>query len=466
MNMQPTTIDGVANLKTNVPDYCAEVTIGCAEIAGVVSTTIDYSEDLRLSHAQLQSAVSALSEDQSEAARSCSEARRLSKTALGHLEQGGRAVQDTLRQVSELVELIVALGNHVSGFADAMQQVRGSSLDIEEIAETTNILALNATIRATRAGNAGRTFGVVANEVKALALETRKATDEITRTVENLSAQATEVVERVESGVEASVRTRSSMGEIEDTFDKVSGLVKEVDLQNLQIGEATTMIDARLADVQSAVAAFETANTVNDEKLKSAHKDLGRLELDANAMFDAVVHEGLSPQDEFFVDLARRESSGFVSAAEQAVALGDLREEHLFDTDYRLIEGSNPPRYTSGITRWADKVWRPALDRLFASNPAIVGTCCTDRNGFLPTHMTERSRTPIGDLVHDTAYCRNGRIILQPIDRLGKESDASYMMAVYRQEGDGQTYQVVRNVYVPLVINGRRWGDLEVAYTL
>lgn len=39
------------------------------------------------------------------------------------------------------------------------------------------------------------------------------------------------------------------------------------------------------------------------------------------------------------------------------------------------------------------------------------------------------------------------------------------MMAVYRQEGDGQTYQVVRNVYVPLVINGRRWGDFELAYS-
>ena len=40
------------------------------------------------------------------------------------------------------------------------------------------------------------------------------------------------------------------------------------------------------------------------------------------------------------------------------------------------------------------------------------------------------------------------------------------MMAVYRQEGDGRTYEIVRNVYVPLVIDGRRWGDFELAYVL
>lgn len=39
------------------------------------------------------------------------------------------------------------------------------------------------------------------------------------------------------------------------------------------------------------------------------------------------------------------------------------------------------------------------------------------------------------------------------------------MMAVYRQENDGKSYRVVRNVYVPMFINGRRWGDFEVAYT-
>jgi methyl-accepting chemotaxis protein len=86
--------------------------------------------------------------------------------------------------------------------------------------------------------------------------------------------------------------------------------------------------------------------------------------------------------------------------------------------------------------------------------------------GFLPTHITDRSRAPTGDLAHDTKYCRNGRILLDAIDRKAKASTDPYMMAVYRQEGDGRTYEIVRNVYVPLVIDGRRWGDFELAYVL
>lgn len=66
---------------------------------------------------------------------------------------------------------------------------------------------------------------------------------------------------------------------------------------------------------------------------------------------------------------------------------------------------------------------------------------------------------------HDTQFCRNGRIMLEAIDRKAKVSNASYMMAVYRQEGDGESYLVVRNVYVPLLIGGRRWGDFELAYS-
>jgi len=90
----------------------------------------------------------------------------------------------------------------------------------------------------------------------------------------------------------------------------------------------------------------------------------------------------------------------------------------------------------------------------------------SDTNGFLPTHVTEHSRAPTGDLTHDTKHCRNGRIMLYTIDKKAKKQTDPYMMAVYRQEGDGRNYLVVRNVYVPLFINGRRWGDFELAYSL
>jgi methyl-accepting chemotaxis protein len=105
------------------------------------------------------------------------------------------------------------------------------------------------------------------------------------------------------------------------------------------------------------------------------------------------------------------------------------------------------------------------LERISVSDPAIMAAACTDMNGFLPTHLARYSQPPSGELAHDTRFCRNGRMILDPIDQKAKDSTAPFMMAVYRQEGDGHAYKVVRNVYLPLVLAGRRWGDLELAYS-
>ena len=76
------------------------------------------------------------------------------------------------------------------------------------------------------------------------------------------------------------------------------------------------------------------------------------------------------------------------------------------------------------------------------------------------------SRQPTGDLEHDTAYCRNGRKMFTPVDEMAKTSTDPYMLAVYRQEGDGKEYKLVRNIFVPLFFGGKRWGDFELAYSV
>jgi methyl-accepting chemotaxis protein len=189
------------------------------------------------------------------------------------------------------------------------------------------------------------------------------------------------------------------------------------------------------------------------------------LEITASEMFDRIVHAGLSPEDSAMVSQAQAMLQDLVAHTESAVARGAITTAALFDTDYQPVPGTNPPLFRTRLTDWAHAEWRPFLDRAKSSDSRVLAAACTDVNGFLPTHLTERSRTPTGDLTHDTQFCRNGRIILDAIDRKAKVSNAPYMMAVYRQEGDGQTYHVVRNVYVPLVIGGRRWGDFELAYS-
>ncbi|MEM7778896.1 MAG: methyl-accepting chemotaxis protein [Pseudomonadota bacterium] len=454
-----------ANPLDTIPEQCGTVTVGCTDVAGIVERVIRSSEVLRGEHEALRGTVSALEADQTKVAEASDEARLLSERAIERLGEGTSLIQSSLAQIGDLLDLVDALGQHVTSFSAAMEQVKRSALDIEDIAETTNILALNATIEAMRAGEAGKTFAVVASEVKSLANDTRKATEEIASTLDNLGEEAATVIGRIEEGSQASAEAKESIARIENTMSSVGGLVVEVDKQNDVIARSTSTISSHVEAVQDVLTSFDKAARDNESQLETAQSRVNELEMTASSMFDSLVQAGLSPQDSVMVERAQQTARKIAEVAERAIANGEITEDAVFDQDYRSIEGSNPPRYRTGLNQWADRVWRPMLDAAKAEDATVSAAACTDTKGFLPTHISEMSRQPTGDLTHDTKYCRNGRILFEPIDQKAKASTAPYMMAVYRQEGDGKDYLVVRNVYVPLIINGRRWGDFEVAYS-
>ena len=444
---------------------CGDVTVGCSDVAGIVRAVIESRARVRVEHDALLDTVAALEVDEKRIADACDESRLLSRRAIDRLAEGTRLIHSSLDQVTELLELVDALTQHVTGFAAAMSQVRQCSRDIDQIAETTNILSLNAAIEAARAGEAGRGFAVVANEVKNLAGKTRQATDEIVRTIDMLGREAEAVIGRIDEGAKASGEAKSSVARIAHTIDGVVALVGEVDTQNDQIAKANGTVSDHVVSIRRVLAALDQTAIASEVELRRAHERVEGLEMTASTMFDNICQAGLSPRDNEMVARAQEAARQLAEAAGEAIASGALDAGALFDRDYREIPGSEPKRYRTRLVDWADRVWRPMLDRIAASDPGIMAAACTDMNGFLPTHLTRFSQPPTGNLAHDTGYCRNGRMILDPIDQKAKDSTAPFMMAVYRQEGDGRSYKVVRNVYVPLVLDGRRWGDLELAYS-
>ena len=449
-----------------IAESCGKVTVGCSEVAGIVQAVIDSSGRLRAEHIELQGTVAELEADQRKVSEASDEARLLSEKAIGRLGEGTQLIHSSLGQISDLLDLVDTLTRHVTDFAAAMEQVRSSSQEIEAIAETTNILALNATIEAMRAGDAGRAFAVVASEVKNLAGSTRRATDQIGTTINKLGNEAGQVVDRIEAGGKASREAKSSISSIESTMLSVTELVEEVDKQNDQIARSTGTISSRVDRVNEVIRSYEVAASENERRLERAQENMSALELTASEMFDRFVKAGLSPEDSMMAQRAKEFAGRIAAIAEDAIAQGSLTMEALFDRNYVEITGSNPRRFRTKAMDWAHTRWRPVLDEVKASDPRIQAGACTDMNGYLPTHLTAHSQAPTGDLAHDTKYCRNGLIMLDGTDIAAKKSDAEYMMAVYRHEGIGNGPQVVRNVYVPLIINGKRWGDFELAYIL
>jgi methyl-accepting chemotaxis protein len=449
---------------------CGEVAVDCSDTAGTLLEALDSASLLRREHGELEKITEKLALDIENVAVATAEARDLSDEAREKLGSGTAAIEKSIEGFAEMVQLIHRLGTHISGFAAAMEQVKRASQSIDSIARTTNMLALNAAIEAQKAGAAGQTFAVVAAEVKKLAQDSRTAAIEITGTVNSLSEEAEKLAGEIGTGIEGSGEAQAQFASMENVLLGLGDIVGKVDHRTSEIAVNTAAINAGLQDSKQVRNAVTLANDRMHQQLHTARDEIDELELRANMMFDKLVHSGLSRQDSVFVELAREQAARIEAFTEAAINSGSLLNETLFDPVLQLIEGSNPLRYRTSFTSWADVNWRPLFDEISTMRDEILTAVATSAKGFLPTHMSKFSATPTGDFAHDNRYCRNGRLFFEGVDVIAKSSDQDYMMGVYRHtgasSGSNKAEAVVRNVYVPLRFSGRRWGDLEIAYIL
>jgi len=451
------------NAIRSVARDCGSLSMECSDVAGYVRDVGSrISEHLKMLDS-LEEVTTRLMADQARVSDSTDEARLLSEQARAKLEAGREAIEGTIAGFKGLTELVVQLGERMAGFAAAMNQVQTVSSTIETIARKTNMLALNATIEAARAGDAGRSFAVVAAEVKKLAHDTRSATSQIASTIGELTREAGAVTTEIKTGVERSRAAQSGFSQISDTVREVSEIVAMVDRQTEGIAHSTSMIQTSVDRVKAGLSEFAGDARENGSQLLTAQNRLGHLEMLSNTMLDTLANSGAEIDDTPFILKAQDAMRDIQTAIERGIDAGEIGIDDVFDRDYRLIEGSNPEQFDTRFCEFADKHVRPILDRVKASDERLIGSAITDVNGYLPTHLTERSHTPGPDPVWNDAHCRNKRIFMDETTRSAILSEKPAMLATYRMEL-GDKYIPVKNVFVPLWVKGRRWGNYELAY--
>jgi methyl-accepting chemotaxis protein len=443
---------------------CGSLAIECSDVAGYVAGVNErISANLAMLDS-LEDVTTRLLADQAQVSDSTDEARVLAEQARGKLDQGRAAIEDTIQVFSVLTDLVVQLGERMAGFAGAMAQVQKVSSSIETIASKTNMLALNATIEAARAGEAGRSFAVVAAEVKKLAHDTRAATAEIGGTIASLTREAAAVTSEIQTGVEQSRVAQSSFTRINDTVRDVADIVALVDRQTDGIAQSTSHIQASVDSVKSGLSSFAADARANGGQLQETQERLTKLELCANEMLDRLASSGVRIDDTPFIELAQAAAREIHSIIEAGIARGEVAFDEVFDTDYVPMPGTNPVQYEVRFCDFADAHVRPVLDRLMREESRLIATALTDVNGYLPTHISERSQPQSADPEWNAAYCRNRRNFLDDITRRAIVSEKDAMLATYSMGFSKGAHLAVKNVFVPLWVRGRRWGNFELAY--
>jgi methyl-accepting chemotaxis protein len=461
-------------------------------------------------------------------------------------DEASAAAREASANVDRLRESSAAIGNVVNLIA--------------QIARQTTLLALNSTIEAARAGAAGRGFAVVATEVKALAVQTQSATEEISKKIEALqkdAAGSVDAVHRISEAIEAIrpvfehvngavAEQNHTTGEITQNAASASHFIVSVGDSAAEIDHATKQAEAHgesVATAGKAVTAFaqklksrcavllrqgEREDHRKNERLPCSltveietprgvvtapvyeisketilisgpdaerlpqNTSLGATLLDvgacklrisefskagARAWFEAPTAElrgniedkmwAIHDENTEFVTRAMEAGAALTRIFEQGVASGAISIEDMFDTDYVEIAGTNPVQHRTRILDWADRALPPLLEASLARDPRMAFCAAADRNGYLPVHnkLYSQPQRP-GDVAFNTANSRNRRIFNDPAGLAAGRNQRAYLIQSYaRDMGNGNTV-MMREIDVPIRVNGRHWGGFRTAYRL
>ncbi len=269
-------LDDVNHSITSTREMVEQILENTVEIAASSFETVSASakvvfnvEDEERHVQHISSASQQITDSITGIARNAADANTSAQTASTAVSDGDIIVRETIDSMAQLTDAVGEAATKVETLGESSKRIGEISSVIGNIAEQTNLLALNAAIEAARAGEHGRGFAVVADEVRTLAERTSKATREITDTIQTIQSEISAVietmhkgVERVERGKETTLRTREAFEVISDGIRSVSALIGQIADGADQQASATQAIAGSIAEI-AKVSAGNTQHAYN-----------------------------------------------------------------------------------------------------------------------------------------------------------------------------------------------------------
>ncbi|WP_153734461.1 methyl-accepting chemotaxis protein [Vibrio cholerae] len=194
------------------------------------------------------------------------------QSTLSNVRQAAQSVNELVAEVTQGTETINSLKNHVTSIEPVLADING-------IAEQTNLLALNAAIEAARAGEQGRGFAVVADEVRSLATRTQGSTNTIQQSITQLRSSADESVRVINNSMLKGTQTTEITSQAEESLHQVAIEISRLTQMNQQTSEAITHQEQSVTSIASSLSHLQALCQSAQEKIQQSEHTISALKL-------------------------------------------------------------------------------------------------------------------------------------------------------------------------------------------